>query len=57
MKVNAARGVEASAWPRGGPPHVHIKIGVIRVTATPEEALAFAEQLIDAAEEARRREA
>ena len=53
MKVNAARGVEARAWARFGPPNVQIQIGVFRVTATPEEALAFADSLIHAAEEAR----
>lgn len=53
MRVNAARDVEAKAWPRYGPPTVQIKIGVIRVTASPEEAIAFAQQLIEAAQESR----
>ena len=52
MRINAARDVEARAWPRYQPPNVQIKIGVVRITATPEEALAFAEELIQAAEKA-----
>lgn len=53
MRVNAARDVEASAWPRFNPSRVQIRIGVIRVTATPDEAIAFAKSLVEAAEESR----
>lgn len=53
MRVNAARDVEAKAWPRFEPPTVQIRIGVIRVTASPDEAEDLAEQLKRSAKEAR----
>ena len=52
MKINAARNIEARAWPRFHPSTVQIAIGVIRATATPDEARAFAASLIAAADEA-----
>ncbi|MHA0287031.1 hypothetical protein ACXYX3_11325 [Mycobacterium sp. C3-094] len=49
MRINAARDVAARAWPRFSPHTVQIAIGVVRVTASPEEALDFARQLTEAA--------
>lgn len=50
MKVNAARDITAEAWGRWtGTPVVQIRLGVIRLSASPEEALAFAAELTEAA--------
>lgn len=52
MRINAARGIEARAWAAGDPARVQIALGVIRATATVDEARAFAEALLIAAVEA-----
>lgn len=48
MRANAANDIAANAWPRGN--RVQIRIGVHRFTATADEAIAFACQLVEAAD-------
>lgn len=54
MKQHRVKDFEARAWATAGPDkRVFIQLGIPRFTATAEEAEAFAQQLIDAAREAR----
>lgn len=46
MRANAALDISARAWP-GGNGRVQIQVGVHRFTATPDEAIDFARQLVE----------
>lgn len=50
MKVNAAKDVDCAAHPHTNPPRVSIRFGWQWYTATAEEAIELARQLIAAAE-------
>lgn len=52
MRINAARDVSARAWTHFDPNCVQVRIGVVSITASPEEAISFGRQLIAAGEKA-----
>ncbi|MDC8982161.1 hypothetical protein PR370_06100 [Mycobacterium marinum] len=53
MRANAANDIQASAQAIGNA-RVQFRVGVHRFTATPAEALAFAAQLVNAAQAAQK---
>jgi len=55
VRMHRVKDFKPTAWPTPGRPNkrVYIQCGWVRFTATADEAIVFAEQLITAAQEAR----